>query len=123
VVLRWFTITAIISLAIALFGPAQWSYYSFMMSGFFLSVMYPVIVSLGLNSIKEHHGAFAGILMTGIMGGAVVQLIIGFISDFTSVKIGMMFVFVTLAYILSISFWSQPIITNKTIKLKEFFSK
>ncbi|MCK5775973.1 MAG: MFS transporter [Bacteroidales bacterium] len=123
IVLRWFTIAAIFSLAIALFGPAQMSYYSFMMSGFFLAVMYPVIVSLGLNSVKKHHGAFAGILMTGIMGGAVVQLIVGFISDIASLRIGMSFVFVTLAYILSISFWSKPIITNKTIKLKELFSK
>ena len=120
-VLKIFTIAAIISLVAALFGSADVSYYSFMMSGFFLSVMYPIIISLALNSMPNHHGAFAGILMTGIMGGAVVQLIIGFISDFSSLKLGMLFIFVTLAYILSIAFWSKPLINNKIIKIKELF--
>ena len=119
VVLKIFTILAIISLALALFGSAEMSLYSFQASGFFLSVMYPVIFSLALNSMKEHHGAFAGILVSGIMGGAVVQLLIGFISDMTSLKVGMMFNFVILAFILSIGFWAKPLISNKTINLRK----
>ncbi len=121
VVLRWFTILAIISLAAALYGSAKVSLWAFPVSGFFLSVMYPVIVSLGLNSVSKHHGSFAGILMTGIAGGAVVQILIGGISDVTSLKTGMLFLFVTLGYILSISFWAKPIINNKTLKWKEIF--
>ncbi len=122
-VLRWFTVLAILSLAAALYGSAQISLWAFPLSGFFLSVMYPVIVSLGLNSVSKHHGSFAGILMTGIAGGAVVQILIGGISDVTSLKTGMLFLFVTLGYILSISFWAKPIINNKTLKLKEIFKK
>lgn len=118
-VLKLFTVMAIISLAFALFGSAEISLYSFQASGFFLSVMYPVIFSLALNSMKEHHGAFAGILVSGIMGGAVVQLLIGFLSDLTSLKTGMMFNFVILAFILSIGFWAKPLINNKTIKLRK----
>ncbi|MCF6241455.1 MAG: MFS transporter [Bacteroidales bacterium] len=119
IVLKLFTIAAIISLAVALWGDAKTALYSFQISGFFLSVMYPIIISLALNSVSKHHGSFAGILMTGIMGGAVVQLLIGLISDFTGLKTGMMFNFVTLAYILSIGFWAKPIISNKTISLKK----
>jgi len=118
-VLRLFTVLAIICLAVALVGSSQISLISFQASGFFLSIMYPVIISLALNSVKSNHGAVAGILMSGIMGGAVVQLLIGFISDLTTLKIGMTLVFVTLAYILSISFWAKPIVTNKTISLKK----
>ncbi|RLD66303.1 MAG: MFS transporter [Bacteroidetes bacterium] len=119
-VLKLFTSIAIISLAVALFSSsADISLYAFQTSGFFLSVMYPIILSLALNSVSKHHGSFAGILMTGIMGGAVVQLLIGFISDFTSLKVGMFFNFVALAYILSIGFWAKPIISNKTISLKK----
>ncbi len=121
-VLKLFTILAILCLGLALFGPADTSLYGFQASGFFLSVMYPVILSLALNSLKKHHGAFAGILMSGIMGGAIVQLLIGFISDLTSLKIGMMFNFALLVYILSIGFWAKPLINNKTISLKELFS-
>lgn len=119
-VLKLFTGIAIISLALALFtSNADISLWSFQISGFFLSVMYPIILSLGLNSVTKHHGSFAGILMTGIMGGAVVQLLIGFVSDFTSLKVGMMLNFVALAYILSIGIWAKPIISNKTISFKK----
>jgi len=121
IVLKIFTVLAILSLALALYGTADLSYFGFIISGFFLSVMYPIIMSLALNSVPKHHGSFAGILMTGIMGGAVVQLIIGFISDVTSLKVGMLFVFITLGYILSIAFWAKPIINNKTVKLKDLF--
>ncbi len=81
--------------------------------------MYPIIFSLALNSLDKHHGAFAGILVSGIMGGAIVQLIIGFISDLTSLKVGMLFNFILLIYILSIGFWAKPLISNKTIDLKK----
>ena len=119
-VLKLFTSIAIVSLGIALYTTdADTSLYAFQASGFFLAVMYPIILSLGLNSVSKHHGSFAGILMTGIMGGAVVQLLIGLISDFTSLKTGMFFNFVALAYILSIGFWAKPIISNKTISFKK----
>ena len=121
VVMRWFTILAMISLAFGLFGNGGVALWAFPISGFFLSVMYPVIISLGLNSVKKHHGSFAGILMTGIAGGAIVQILIGGISDLISLKVGMSFLFLTLAYILSISFWAKPIINNKTVSIKEIF--
>lgn len=121
-ILRWFTILAMVCVATGLFGSAGISLWAFPLSGFFLSVMYPVIISLGLNSVTKHHGSFAGILMTGIAGGAIVQILIGAISDIASLKIGMMFIFITLGYILSISFWAKPLVNNKTISLKEFFS-
>ncbi len=118
-VLKLFTSLAVICLAIAMFASVDVSRYSFQLSGFFLSVMYPIILSLALNSVSEHHGSFAGILITGIMGGAVVQLLIGAISDFTSLKIGMAFNFILLAYILSIGFWAKPLVKNQTISLKK----
>ena len=116
-VLRWFTVLGIICLAFGLWGSDRVSLWAFPIAGFFLSVMYPVIVSLGLNSVSKHHGSFAGILMTGIAGGAVVQILIGAISDMVSLRTGMEFLFITLGYILSISFWAKPIIKNKTIDI------
>lgn len=122
-VLRWFTVLAIICVAAGLFGGAEIALWALPLSGFFLSVMYPTVVSLGLNSVSKHHGSFAGILMTGIAGGAIVQILIGAISDIVSLKVGMMLIFVTLGYILSISFWAKPLVNNKTVSLKGLFSK
>ncbi len=121
IVLRWFTILAIISVAAGLYGGPMVSFWSLSMSGFFLSVMFPIIISLGLNSVKKHHGSFAGIMLSGIAGGAIVQVLIGGLSDLTSLKVGMTFLFLTLGYILSISFWAKPIINNKTVSIKDLF--
>lgn len=116
-VLISFTICAIITLTAALFMSGRVSLYAFPIIGFFASVMYPVIFSLALNSLDEHHGSFAGILVTGIIGGAIIPLIIGWLGDLFSLRIGMLFIYLTMGYILSIGFWAKPIVTNKTIKL------
>jgi len=116
-VLISFTILALICLSVALFGPAGISLIAFPCVGFFASVMYPIIFSLALNSVSEHHGSFSGILVTGIIGGAVIPLIIGWLGDHLGLRSGMFFLYITLGYILSIGFWAKPIITNKTIQL------
>ncbi len=119
-VLIAFTVLAIITLSIGLFtSNDQVALYAFPIVGFFASVMYPIIFSLALNSIEEHHGAFSGILLTGIIGGAVIPLIIGAIGDHFGLRIGMFFLYITLGYILSVGFWAKPIIKNKTIQMKK----
>jgi FHS family L-fucose permease-like MFS transporter len=118
-VLIWFTLLAIVSLSVALFGSGRVALIAFPMVGFFSSVMYPIIFSLALNSINEHHGSFAGILVTGIIGGAIVPLIVGWLGDHLGLRSGMCFVFLTMGFILSIGFWAKPIITNKTITLRD----
>jgi MFS transporter, FHS family, L-fucose permease len=111
-------ITAAIFLTAALFGPGNIALIAFPMVGFSLSVMWSIIFSLALNSVESHHGSFAGILCTAIIGGAVIQLFIGWLGDIFGLRTGMTFIFVTLAYILSIGVWANPIITNETIKPK-----
>lgn len=118
-VLKIFTIAAMISLTISIFGPARISLWGFPMVGFFLSVMWSIVISLALNSVKEHHGSFAGILCSGIIGGAVAPLIVGAIADRIGLRGGMLFIYITLGYILFISFWARPLIRNKTISLKK----
>jgi len=117
-VLIWFTVLAIITLSIGLFtSNDRVALYAFPIVGFFASVMYPIIFSLALNSLEEHHGAFSGILLTGIIGGAVIPLIIGAIGDHFGLRTGMFFLYITLGYILSVGFWAKPIIKNKTIRM------
>jgi fucose permease len=118
-VLIGFSCLAIICLSVALFGGATAALYAFPTIGFFASVMYPLVISLALNSLKEHHGAFAGILMTGIIGGAIVPLIIGGLGDTFGLRHGLFFLYVTMGYILSVGFWARPIINNKTIQLSK----
>ncbi len=115
-VLIIFTVLAIISLSFGLFSNGKIALIAFPLVGFFASVMYPIIFSLALNSLKEHHGAFSGILLTGVIGGAVIPLIIGWMGDHWGLRSGMFFLYLTLGYILSVGFWARPIISNKTIQ-------
>ncbi|MFC2135418.1 sugar MFS transporter [Bacteroidota bacterium] len=108
-------VLAIICLTNALFSDGSTAMFALPLTGFFLSVMWSIIFSLALNSVAEHHGAFSGILCTGIIGGAIVPLIIGGLADFVGLRSGMMFLYVTLAYIFSIGIWAKPIVKNKTI--------
>ena len=119
-VLIIFTVLAILSLSVALFtNDAKTALYAFPMVGFFASVMYPLMFSLALNSVEEHHGAFSGILLTGIIGAAVIPLIIGAIGDHWGLRTGMLFLYLTLGYVLSVGFWAKPIIKNKTIRMQK----
>jgi FHS family L-fucose permease-like MFS transporter len=110
---------ALACLTLALFGPAKVSVIAFPAIGLFASVMWPILVSLALNSVSEHHGSFAGILSTGIMGGAVVPIIVGRIGDHYGLRPGMSFLYVTFGAVLSVGFWAKPLITNATIARKD----
>ncbi len=122
-VLIYFVVAALISLTLGLFGPGKVALYAFPITGFFASVMWSIILSLGLNSVSKHHGAFSGILVTGICGGAIVPVIIGWLGNMLGLRFGMLFLYVTLGYILSIGFWARPLINNETISAKRKAAK
>jgi len=113
------SIGALLCLTAALFGPRDVSFIAYPAIGLFASVMWPILVSLGLNSVAEHHGPFAGILSTGIMGGAVVPLIIGRVGDRFGLRAGIAFLYLTFGCVLSAGFWAKPLITNATVRLKK----
>lgn len=118
-VLIAFSVGALACLTASLFGPAGVSLYAFPAIGFFASVMWPTVVSLGLNSVAEYHGSFAGILCTGIMGGAVGPFLIGSLGDAFGLRTGMLVLYATFGCVLALGFWAKPIITNKTIRTRE----
>ncbi len=114
-VLIGFASGAIVMLTLALFGSAQVSLYAFPAVGLFASIMWPTIVSLALNSVPSHHGPFAGILCTGIMGGAVIPFVIGQLADHIGLRNGMLLLYVTFGCVLSVGFWARPLINNALI--------
>ena len=117
-VLVSFTGTAVLFLTLGLFGPAKVAALAFPLVGFSAAVMWPVIFSLALNSVSSHHGSFSGILCTGIIGGAILPLVIGWIGDVFGLRQGMFVLYLTLGYILSIGLWARPLIANETIARK-----
>ena len=118
-VLIAFSTTTFVCLTVALFGPAKASVLAFPLIGLFASIMWPVVSSLALNSVAEHHGSFAGILCTGIVGGAFGPVIIGRFGDLFGLRVGMLFLYVTFGCVWSVGFWAKPLITNATILQKK----
>ena len=110
------SVASIVALFIGLFGNSSQALIAFPAIGFFIATMWSIIISLALNSVAEAHGSFSGILVTGIVGGAVIPFIVGVLGDLYGLRIGMVFLFSTLLFILSIGFWSKPLITNETFK-------
>jgi FHS family L-fucose permease-like MFS transporter len=117
-VLIAFSVGALVMLTLALFGPAPISLLAFPCIGLFASIMWPTLVSLALNSVPAHHGPFAGILCTGIMGGAVIPLIIGGIGDRYGLRAGMLLLYVTFGFVLSVGLWARPLINNALLGSK-----
>jgi fucose permease len=118
--LRMFSYLALICISLALFGSAKVSLIAFASCGFAISIMNSVIISLAMNSVQSYHGALSGIMCTGIFGGALVPLIIGGLGDLIGLRSSMCFLYITIGYILSISYWAHPLIKNETMSLKEF---
>jgi MFS transporter, FHS family, L-fucose permease len=106
---------ALAALTAALFGNTAMALLAFPAIGFFASVMWPIIMSLALNSLSHSHGAFAGILCTAIIGGAIVPLCIGGIGDHFGLRAGLLLLYFTFGWTLSVGFWARPLIRNQTI--------
>jgi fucose permease len=111
-----FAAGAIMALGLALFGSQQVALVAFPAIGFFLSIMWSVVFSLGMNSLPNHHGTFSGILCTGIVGGAVVPLVIGGLADLIGLKFAMLVLFATLGYVFSVGLWARPLVNNARVK-------
>ena len=109
-------------LLIALFGSAKVAVWAFPAIGFCISMMYSIVFSLALNTVTQNHGSFAGILCSGIVGGAGGPLLVSLVSDATSLRTGMLLILVFMGYITFIGFWAHPLINNKTVSLKELVS-
>ena len=109
-------ILAIALLAVGLTAPGNIAKIALPGVGFAMSLMYPIIFSLALNSVTKHHGSFAGLLCTAIVGGAIGPLLVSMLSDSTSsLKTGMCLIFLFIAYILFVAFWAKPLVKNKLL--------
>lgn len=111
-----FTAAAIACVLLALFGSASIALMAFPAAGFFLSVMFSTVFSLALNSVETHHGAFSGILCSGLVGGAISPLVIGLLGNLVGLRMAMLLVVATLAYIFLVGVVARPLIVNATLR-------
>lgn len=78
-----------------------------------------LFVSLALDSVGEYHGSFTGIPKTGIVGEAIVLVIIGHIGGHMGPPSGLAFLYLPLGFVLGVGFWAKPFLGNATITLNK----
>lgn len=88
--------------------------WSFPVVGFFISIMFPSIYGLAIDSYKkEYAGIVSGILCTAIIGGAVIAPIIAKVAEIAGSvqkpnwQIGMLIAFACYAYIFTVGIWAK----------------
>ena len=82
-------------------------------------MLWSIVFALALNSVPQHHGSFSGLLCTGIVGGAVVSLLIGWLGDRIGLRAAMSALYLTLGYLLAIGLWARPLVDNAVVSPRE----
>ena len=88
--------------------------WSFPLIGFFISIMFPSIYGLAIESYtKEYAGMVSGILCTAIIGGAIIAPVIAKVAELAGSvqepnwQAGMLVAFACYAYIFSVGIWAK----------------
>jgi MFS transporter, FHS family, L-fucose permease len=78
----------------------RFSVYAIMGVPFFMSIMFPTIFSLSIRGLGEKTKKASSLLIMGIVGGAVIPLLLGRVSDMSNIRIAYLMPLICFAYIL-----------------------
>ena len=115
--LNIYALSSSIIVLLAIHGDSEISVLSFKLLGFSISGVWSVMISLGLNSVPRNHSVFTGILLTGIVGGAIFPFLIAGVGQLFNLKVGMHIILIGLVYLSYVGFTAKPLVSNKIIKI------
>lgn len=81
-------IYAVVNVALLVVGillPGNIGVWALVATSFFMSIMYPTIFSLGIRDLGQHTKIAASVLVMAIIGGAVLTLVMGRVSDLSGI--------------------------------------
>jgi fucose permease len=106
-ILLAFTIAAVAAFCCALFGTREMATWFFPIVGLFHSVMWPLILSLAMNTINKHHGTLSGLLFAASSGGAFGAWMVGRLGDVFGLRWGLFFLLICYSVVASINVWAK----------------
>ncbi len=74
-------IASIVLSGVAIFTKGELVVYALGAMGFFMSIMFPTIFSLGITGLKEETKSASSLIVMAIIGGAIFPVIMGYIID------------------------------------------
>lgn len=104
---RLLSIYAVLSILlsiIAIFGDGAYVVYCLGALGFFMSIMFPTIFSLGVEGLGEDIKVGSSLLVMSIVGGAVLPVIMGTIIDMNADDVQMGYVVPLVCFVIILSF-------------------
>jgi MFS transporter, FHS family, L-fucose permease len=76
-----FGITAAVLIVISMFSTGEVAIWTLVLCGFFNSIMFPNIFTLGIAGLGPMTSKGSGLIMTAVVGGAVIPYLIGALAD------------------------------------------
>ncbi|MGN6637996.1 MAG: L-fucose:H+ symporter permease [Mucilaginibacter sp.] len=86
-------------IVLAYFLDGKLSVYAIMGVPFFLSIMFPTIFSLSIRGLGEKTKKGSSLLIMGIVGGAVIPLLLGRVSDMSNIRVAYLMPLICFTYI------------------------
>jgi MFS transporter, FHS family, L-fucose permease len=103
----WTSVLGILCLvAILLIHTAALAWILVFMIGLAVANIWPMVFSIAVEKYPARKNEISGLMMMAISGGAVIPLLIGWVSDLSSVAIGMSILVACMIYLLSVSIYS-----------------
>jgi len=86
-------------LVLAFVLDGNFSVYAIIAVPFFMSIMFPTIFSLSIRGLGEKTKLGSSFLIMGIVGGAVIPLALGRVSDISNIRVAYLIPLICFAYI------------------------
>lgn len=87
------------------------------MIGLAVANIWPLVFSIAIEKYPSRTNEISGLMMMAICGGAVIPILVGWVSDISKIAIGMTVLLAGMVYLFSVSIYC--IRTNKTITKTE----
>jgi fucose permease len=74
--------------------------------GLSVANIWPLVFSIAVEKYPTRNNEISGLMMMAISGGAVIPFLVGWVSDISSMTLGMSILIVCMVYLLSVSIYS-----------------
>jgi MFS transporter, FHS family, L-fucose permease len=103
----WTSILGILSFVVMLLvtSPAM-AWILVFVTGLAVANIFPLVFSITVEKYPSRSNEISGLMMMAICGGAVIPLIVGWVSDISNVAVGMSILVICMVYLLSVSIYS-----------------
>ena len=96
-----FAVACLICVSVALVTTGSIPIYAVVLIGFFHSIMFPTIFALSIKGLGAYTKLGSSLLVMSIIGGAVLPVTMGYVSDATNIQRALIVPLVCYVYILS----------------------